>query len=138
MSLLKAYNLQKPVKYGQLKEEFQAVFADICEDTEATSIDDLADLLEIYAEYSVQYLQTVAVTLSDPSGVQDTMKYMNSIIAEVSRLVGVHYYHSNGSTLVDKPVQDALDDALTLEGIKAWIAEIEASYIEEDEVEETH
>jgi hypothetical protein len=138
MSLLKAYNLQKPVKYGQLKEEFQAVFADICEDTEATSIDDLADLLEIYAEYSVQYLQTVAITLSDPAGVQDTMKYMNSIIAEVSRLVGVHYYHANGSTLVDKPVQDALDDILTLEGIKAWIAEIEASYIEEGEVEETH
>ena len=136
MSLLKAARLNKRINFEGVKDEFKTIFEDVCDLEYHTTIDDLADLVEIYAQYSVMYLTYVATTLEEPKEAQTTMKFMNSIIAEVTRMVGVHYYHADGHSIVDKPIQDLLDDKLTILSIKEDIAAIEASYLEQEEVEE--
>lgn len=102
--------------------------------------DDVVSLVAFYAEYGVSYLKQVAYTFRDPSGAQETMKFMNSVIAEAVNEAGIHYYNKeHGYSIVDKAVQLALEGNgfADADDIRAVIAEIEESYIEEDvELEE--
>jgi len=108
MSLLKArewINVDAD-SYSDLEQNFQIAldFEDISESL-------LASLIDIYAVYSVLYLREVAFTLKEPIGIQQTMKFMNSYIAEIAHKLKVPYFHKEeGYSLIDKAVQFVLDN----------------------------
>ncbi len=138
MSLLKAIkNAAKPRDMGALKSEFIKNVEALGDQIE---VEDLLVLSRLYGEYGAAYMAQIAATLDEPPAASSTMKFMNSYIAEVCKAANVHYYNREfGYSLVDKVVQDALDNGgyTTLEKVMEFIAEIELSYAEpEEETEE--
>ena len=121
-----------------IKEDFKSTVI-IASDSEVVTDTQVADLVSLYVEYSICYLQAVAITLDDPVGMQSTMKFMNSLIAEFMHAASLHYYHKEGNySVVDKAIQQALDGDghISVEEVKLLIGEIELSYVEEEETEE--
>ena len=135
MSLLKALNIttDRP-KYDAVRLDFVDVVSTIIDKPTRT---DAIVLVKLYTDYSINYLVDVAQTLNEPKNVQQTMKFMNSYIAEILTSLGLHYFHQEGHTVIDKAVQKALDNngVIKYDDIEDIINEIEASYVE-DVIEE--
>lgn len=130
MSLFKTLKLDLVSKDTTTLEK---TYLDILETiTDKPMKEDVVSLLQLYVEYSIQYLDRVARTLKPQMDMEGTMKFMNSILAEVVHGAGLHYYHQEGWTLIDKPLQFALDNGgdVTAEYINQIIDDIEASYVE--------
>jgi hypothetical protein len=103
--------------------------------------DEVVTLVAFYAEFGVAYLRQVAYTFRDPEGSQQSMKFMNSVIAEAVHEAGLHYYNKeHGYSLIDKAVQEALDNngSVSVDVINHIIDDIEITYIEEEETEVEH
>jgi hypothetical protein len=114
------------------------VFEQLAEKEEVTQEDVLA-LVAFYAEYGVSYMTMIATSLEEPRGASETMKFMNSLIAEAVTAAGLHYFNlERGFSIVDKAVQSALDNGgvPSTQAIMDIIKEIEDSYIEPDVEEE--
>ena len=136
MSLLKTltntYTMASP---ESIKEDFKYSTIIAAESDNVTDTQ-VAALIALYTEYSICYLQAVAITLDDPVGMQSTMKYMNSLIAEFMHAASLHYYHKEaGYSVIDKAIQQALDSegTISIEEVKVLMGEIELSYVEEEE-----
>jgi len=139
MSLFKAYDLifGEEADLEILEENFLEVIGNIV-DTGKADTSDVIALVTLYATYSCNYLQYVATTLRDDSEASQTMKFMNSYIAETVNKAGLHYYNKeHGYSIIDKAVQEALHNGGTVScsDVQVFIEEIEASYIE-PEIEE--
>lgn len=138
MSLIKAKNIlvQNRESYDALRASFLEIVGSIYEDKPTRS--DIIVLLSVYTSYSINYLIDVAETLVEPKNIQQTMKFMNSYIAEYYRLANLHYFHKEGFTIIDKCIQNALDNdgKIFYETIDKLISEIEESYKEDEVVEE--
>jgi hypothetical protein len=136
MSLLKAKDLEiKVTGYDKLERDFLGV---ITTSDEYTTMD-LISLVQIYAKYACEYLVEVSQTLQKPSNCDETMKLMNSYIAEVTAATNNKYYNKeHGFSLIDKAVQEALenDGIASYGGIFATINEINESYVEKEIEEE--
>ena len=133
-TLTKTYNMASP---ESIKEDFKSTVI-MSADSDNVTDTQVADLVSLYTEYSICYLQAVAMTLDEPVGMQATMKFMNSLIAEFMHSASLHYYHKEGSySIVDKAIQKALDGDghIDIEEVKLLIGEIELSYVEEPEEE---
>lgn len=134
MSLLKTLtNNYKMDDAADIKDAFKSAIIEATENENITPTN-VADLVSLYAEYSVSYLQEVAMTLDEPVGMQATMKFMNSLIAEFMHSAKLHYYHMEGNySIVDKAVQKALDGDghITLEEVENIIGDIELSHIQD-------
>ena len=133
-TLTKTYNMANP---ESIKEDFKSSVI-IATGKDNITHTDVADLVSLYAEYSVCYLQAVAMTLDEPVGMQATMKFMNSLIAEFVHAASLHYYHMEGNySIVDKAIQIALDGDghISQEAVENIIGDIELSHVEE-EIEE--
>jgi len=134
-TLTKTYNMADP---QSIKEDFKSSVI-IAADSERVTPTQVADLVSLYTEYSICYLQAVAMTLDEPVGMQSTMKFMNSLIAEFVSKADLHYYHMEGSySIVDKAIQKALDGDghISVEEVETIVGDIELSYVEEEETEE--
>lgn len=138
MSLIKAKNLKvtKRESYDSLRASFLEIIDTIYEDKPTRS--DIIVLLNYYTTYSINYLIDVAETLVEPKDIQQTMKFMNSYIAEYYRLADLHYFHKEGYTIIDKCIQNALDNdgVLLYETVDKEISAIEESHKEDEVVEE--
>lgn len=136
MSLFKAYNLKrksKPATFDDLRGDFLDVIANC---TDKATRDDVVTMISLYTAFSVRYLEIVSVTLKDPEGASESMKFMNSLIAEAVHMAGLHYYdRERGHSIVDKPIQFALENGgvVTVDYINACIDSIEESYKEDEE-----
>lgn len=133
MSLLKALKVDR--NYPKYKE-LQVNFIDVVDTVlDVPTKTDIIVLIRLYTDYSVKYLKEVAVTLEEPKGAQQTMKFMNSYIAECMTVAGLHYFHQEGHTIIDKAVQHALSNNgdLKYDVIESIIDDIEASYVEKTE-----
>jgi len=146
MSLLKGYNSLNTRKRSEVQEDFLLTIDKMMaepqpeDETELCLIaeDTLLELVQLYAEYSVSYLRDVAQTLTEPKDANNTMKFMNSYIAEVTNRAGVHYFNAEqGYSIIDKAVQLALDNngLVTHDEVQDIINDIEESYVEETEEE---
>jgi len=142
MSLIKAlqnFSTSQLRDLSDIKEDFQAAFEWLAEDLKGDyqcSVNDVATLVGLYAEYGAAYMALIAVTLEEPKDSSTTMKFMNSIIAEAVSKAGLHYFNlEHGFSIVDKAVQSAVDNGgIPLEkDILAVIQEIEDSYKEPSE-----
>lgn len=143
MSLFKAYsNMTTARSLDKIREDFQVVFDRIAENQDTVTPVDVAEMTQLYAEYGATYMSLIAVSLQEPKGASETMKFMNSIIAEVVTKADLHYFDlERGFSIVDKAVQAALDNGgvPTMKSVMDIITEIEDSYKEEDvEDESTH
>jgi hypothetical protein len=141
MSLLKAYHIQlDPARTLELiKADFTAVIAAVMEGTKnGTKFwkeELLAHLIMHYTEYSVTYLNHVAVKLEEPTEATASMKFMNSYIVSLLHEAKLHYYDKEqGFSVIDKSVQKALDNQgyLSVNDVTEIFGIIEASYIEEE------
>ena len=131
-TLTKTYNMANP---ESIKEDFKSSVI-ISADSENVTPTQVADLVALYAEYSICYLQAVAMTLDEPVGMQATMKFMNSLIAEFVHSASLHYYHMEGNySIVDKAIQVALDGDghISTEEVEDIIGDIELSHMEDPE-----
>lgn len=135
MSLFKAIKNEKSVRtLGVIKNDFKQVFEGLA-DQEVVTKEDVVALVAFYAEYGVSYMTMIATSLEEPRGASETMKFMNSIIAEAVTAAGLHYFNlERGFSIVDKAVQSGLDNGgkPSTADIIAIIDEIEDSYIEPD------
>jgi len=135
MSLLKARRLEiKCEGYGALQQSF----LEIIDSSDTYCNEDLIALVQIYTSYSVEYLIELAATLDKPVHVEDSMKLMNSYIAEICNETENKYYHKeNGYTIIDKCIQEALDNdgTVSYSYVAELLEEINKSY-EEPEIEE--
>lgn len=135
MSLFKAFRNTNSVRtLNHIKKDFQLVFEQLADKEEITREDVLA-LVAFYAEYGVSYMTMIATSLEEPRGASETMKFMNSLIAEAVSAAGLHYFNlERGFSIVDKAVQSALDNGgvPSTTAISDIIQEIEDSYIEPD------
>lgn len=135
MSLFKAFRNTNSVRtLNHIKKDFQMVFEQLADKEEITREDVLA-LVAFYAEYGVSYMTMIATSLEEPRGASETMKFMNSLIAEAVSAAGLHYFNlERGFSIVDKAVQSALDNGgvPSTTAISDIIQEIEDSYIEPD------
>lgn len=137
MSLVKAYNIKtqtRPLEVilGDFKEHIEGVFS---LDNEVTK-QDAAVAVSLYAEYSLSYLVEVANTFKEPKDASQTMRFMNSFLAEMMHLANLRYFElDKGYSIVDKAVQISLNHGgyPPLAEIIAVINDIEASYAVEDE-----
>jgi hypothetical protein len=133
MSLLKARdwkNLDGDT-YSDLEMSFQLAL-----DNERINESLLASLIDIYAVYSVLYLREVSLTLKEPLTIQQTMKFMNSYIAEIAHKIEVPYFHKEeGYSLIDKAVQFVLDNGTSdsTDYVKSIMENIVVKEVEEDE-----
>lgn len=139
MSLFNAYNLilGEEADLEVLEENFLEVVGNVA-DTDKADMADVIAMVTLYATYSCSYLQYVATTLRDDVESSQTMKFMNSYIAETVNKAGLHYYNKeHGYSIIDKAVQAALNNGGTVScgEVTEFIDEIEASYVE-DEIEE--
>lgn len=136
MSLFKAYKNTNSVRtFTPILQDFKQVLEAVMVSDEISE-HDVVPLVKYYAEYSVTYLTYVATNLTDPKDAQQTMKFMNSYIAEACHHAGIHYYNrEHGYSIIDKAVQAALDNGGTVgsEAIIDIIKEIEDSFIEPEE-----
>lgn len=139
MSIMKAYrNTTHTRDEDEILVSFQTAFENAM-DKDASEHSDVVALVISYAEYGVAYLRQVAFTFHAPERIQNTMKYMNSVIAEAVNEAGLHYYNQeHGFSIVDKAVQAALDGGgvVTPDEINAIIDEIEVGYLETEAEEE--
>ena len=140
MSILKAYRAGFTTRNEEeILSDFQSAFEDAADRAEGeTTTLDVVALVAFYAEFGATYLRRAAYTLSEDTGASASMKFMNSIIAEVMHEAGLHYYNKeHGHSVVDRAVQLALDNdgVPTTEGIVAIIEEIEATHIPDEEEE---
>jgi len=145
MSLLKANKFKVDgTTYAGYRESFLGIIA-----TSGGSYtrEDLKYLIGIYCNLSAKYIKDISTTLVDPEGVQTSMKYMNSYIAEVTNQLQLPYYHpEEGYTVIDKALQyvlDAGEPLIKTEYIEDIIKDFEDTAqkmkeadIEEDETEE--
>jgi len=145
MSLLKANKFKVDgTTYAGYRESFLGIIA-----TSGGSYtrEDLKYLIGIYCNLSAKYIKDISTTLLDPEGVQTSMKYMNSYIAEVTNQLQLPYYHpEEGYTVIDKALQyvlDAGEPLIKTEYIEDIIKDFEDTAqkmkeadIEEDETEE--
>lgn len=143
MSLFNAYNLilGEEADLELLEENFLEVVGNIA-DTDKADMADVIAMVTIYASYSCNYLQYVATSLRDDPETSQTMKFMNSYIAETVSKAGLHYYNKeHGYSIIDKAVQAALngDGTVSCGEVTEFIEEIEQSYVEPEieEYEET-
>ena len=134
MSLLKTYrNPLVPRHLTEILQDFQAALYGMTQNT--ITKEDVVTLVAFYAEYGVAYLDYIASTFEEPKGASDSMKFMNSIIAEAINEAKLHYYNKErGYSVVDKAIQASLDNGgmATTNDIIKIIDEIEESYIEEE------
>lgn len=143
MSIMKAYRNDLATRDAdEILTSFQRVFENAME-KEMFDRGDVVALVSFYAEYGVAYLRQVAYTFHAPEQIQTTMKFMNSVIAEAVNEAGLHYYNrEQGFSIIDKAVQEALDNGglVTPEQINIIIDEIEVDYIqaEAEELEVEH
>ena len=139
MSLFKAHKNNCKVRtLDEIKQDFKDFF-DTLVDAPTITKEDVVTLTAFYAEFGVAYMMAISTTLDEPKGASDTMKFMNSIIAEAVNAAGLHYFNlDRGFSLVDKAVQSGLDNngVPKTDDILAIIQEIEESYIEPDVEEE--
>lgn len=140
MSILKAYRAGFTTRNEEeILSDFQSAFEDAADRAEGeTTTLDVVALVAFYAEFGAAYLRRAAYTLSEDTGASASMKFMNSIIAEVMHEASLHYYNKeHGHSVVDRAVQLALDNdgVPTTEGIVAIIEEIEATHIPDEEEE---
>ena len=146
MSLLKAYNNLNTRKRLEIQEDFLITIDKMMAEPQPEDETDLAliaedtllELVQLYSEYSVSYLTDVAHTLEEPRGANNSMKFMNSYIAEITNRAGVHYFNAEqGYSIIDKTVQLALDNngLVTHDQVQDVINDIEESYVEETEEE---
>lgn len=139
MSLLKARELKlgdNLFTYEFLEDTFKAVLDGI---TEQSIRSDLRYLLGIYANYSALYLREVSLTLVEPPRVNQTMKFMNSYIAEVCHKAEVPYYHKEeGYTIIDKVLGLIFDSGTSINNYDVIEPIIEAMLVvaEEETTEE--
>lgn len=136
MSLLKTYRndlVSRP--FLNILDDFKDAFAQAAEGV--ITKEDVIALTSFYAEYGVAYLNYISETFEEPKGASDTMKFMNSAVAEAVNEAGLHYFNKErGYSIVDRAVQAAIDNggvALTSD-IMAVINEIEDTYIEDEEL----
>jgi hypothetical protein len=141
MSLLKAFKNESSVRtLDYIKRDFQTAFEQIIEAGHEDQALSVSTLVQFYAEYGVSYMTMISTSLEEPHGASETMKFMNSFIAELVNASGLHYFNlERGFSIVDKAVQKALDNGgvVSHTDVMAIIEEIEASYIEPDVEEET-
>lgn len=137
MSLLKLLKAEIPVKDVEvIRGDFLEVILSLS-DTKAQR-EDVVALVNIYVDYSIQYLDRVARTLEQATYMRDTMNLMNSYLAEVIAEAGLHYYNQEqGFSIIDKAVAVAIDNEgiSNCEDIEQIIEDIEASYVVEEEPE---
>lgn len=130
MSLLKTYRndiVSRPM--GTILDDFRA--AAYNGTVGQVTREDVITLVAFYAEYAVAYLDRVAETFEPVKDASETMKFMNSFIAEAVNEAGLHYYNfEKGWSIVDRAVQAALDNGgvALVSDIAAVVAEIEASH----------
>jgi hypothetical protein len=134
MSLLKARKLLGEVRdFSDIQEDFLDVLDNL---GDTVTLEELYQAVALYGEYGVAYMVDVANSLEDPTFASDTMKFMNSYIAEFCKAANVHYFNKEfGYSIVDKVVQDALDNAgkTSIDKVAGFVAEIELSYVEPKE-----
>ena len=135
MSLLKAFDLviEEPRSYDELEADFLDVLEESRDDPDK---DTVVALLGLYATYSCKYLVDVATTLREPPEVSQSMKFMNSYVAEVVHKAGLHYYDRERSkSVVDLAMQKALDNGgfVSRKVMFDLLDEVEDSYIEFEE-----
>lgn len=130
-TLTKTYNTANP---ESIKEDFKSSVI-VATGKDNITHTDVADLVSLYAQYSICYLQAVAMTLDEPVGMQSTMKFMNSLIAEFVHAAQLHYYHMEGNySIVDKAIQVALDGDgyISQDAVLEIVGDIELSHAEEE------
>lgn len=137
MSLLKI--LKKDIvskDVDTMRKDFLEIVETIVEEP---MYEDVLALVAIYTDVAIQYIDRVARTLEQQQGIKDTMNFMNTYITEVVTGAGYHYFHKEkGYSIVDKCIQDALDNDGVLYNttIEKNIQEIEHSYVEPDDIDE--
>jgi hypothetical protein len=139
MSLFKAFSMEldPDLYYQDLKESFLDVIYST-EKAGTVTKDDVVALVSVYASVGALYMWEVAVNLEDVPELKESMKFMNSFIAEAVGKAGLHYFEAEqGYSIVDKAVQQALDNngVASVEAIEGFINEIEESY-KEDELDD--
>lgn len=135
MSLLKANDLVVSNSYNKVKTDFLDVVNSIVGVPVRT---DCVVLVRLYTDYSIIYLADISQTLDEPKGVNQTMKYMYSYIAEIFTACDLKLFHkTDGYTIVDKTIQEALDNkgTITYEYIDKVITDIQNSYVEDVTIE---
>lgn len=138
MSLLKAYKLEPTeLTLHETASKFTRVYQELVDERQFNAVS-VAVLVNLYTDYACEYLRISALTLKQPEGSDDTMKLMNSIIAEFVHLAHLHYFDlERGYSIIDKALQNKLDNnenACSGDVLKV-IEEIEASYAEQQEDE---
>lgn len=131
-TLTKAYHLASP---ESIKEDFKSSVI-LATEGDTVTPKQVSELVSLYTEYSICYLQSVAMTLDEPQGMASTMKFMNSLIAEFMNKANLHYFHmEEGYSIVDKAIQVALDGNghISEVEVEEIIGEIELSYVEPEE-----
>lgn len=99
-----------------------------------TNEENLAKVIDAYSEYGYLYLYKASRTLKPDKDAKDHMTYMNSIIAEACREVGVPYFSSNGGySIIDKSVAYLVDNGIQqdIKYVVTLIEEIKKSKDEE-------
>jgi hypothetical protein len=138
MSLLKLLKAEIPAKDVEvIKNDFLEIILTL-QDSKAQT-EDVICLVQLYTDYSIQYLDRVARTLVQESSMRETMNLMNSYLAEVIKDAELHYFNKEeGYSIIDKSVADAIDNegVLKYNDIKDIITVIEESYVELEEVPE--
>lgn len=136
MSLLKAYNLNpSDLTVYEMTAKFSDIYQDLADEKKFDAVS-VAVLVNIYTDYACEYLRVSARTLTAPPEFDQTMKFMNSIIAEFVHLAGLHYFDlDRGYSIIDKALQKKLDNRGGNVDVLAIIEEIEASYAEPQEDE---
>tara|TARA_R110000796_G_scaffold184492_1_gene301067 strand:+ start:45 stop:506 length:462 start_codon:yes stop_codon:yes gene_type:complete len=137
MSLLKAYSITRNTgrSLEKIKTDFMRSIEYCVVDLTNIGKNDIAHLIKYYVEYSTVYLSKVAQTLEEPKLASETMKFMNSFIVSILYEAELHYYDKDkGFSLIDKAVQEALDNngIITVDYAIALIDEVEESYVEEE------
>ena len=134
MSLLKARDLKLGndlFTYEFIENQFKEILDGI---TDMPIRDDLRYLLGLYANYSALYLHEVSLTLVEPPRVNQTMKFMNSYIAEICHKLEIPYYHKEeGYTIIDKVLGLIFDSGTSIENYDDIEPIVEAMFVVEVE-----
>jgi hypothetical protein len=138
MSLIKALKGDYSTrKLEDIRDDFKQAFEAFISADEYSQ-EAVTTLVTLYTEYAVAYMVEISATLTEPKGASETMKFMNSIIAEMVNKADLHYFNQeHGFSIIDKSVQAALDAGqITVQQVMNIINEIEESYKEPESDEE--
>ena len=138
MSLIKALKGDYSTrKLEDIRDDFKQAFEAFISADEYSQ-EAVTTLVTLYTEYAVAYMVEISATLIEPKGASETMKFMNSIIAEMVNKADLHYFNQeHGFSIIDKSVQAALDAGqITVQQVMNIINEIEESYKEPESDEE--